>query len=659
MIGRSTARAGAVPAIAGLVGLLWLAAADAATSGARHDPAPRAILIDGRDLFLEVVVSKGDSAATLGRTYLEDPRLFPAVRGLQAQALPPPGGIIRIPYELLHPDWAVRVVRDLFPADRPGDGYWVHQVGAGRLTVTEESLWNLSLWFTGRGENFAAIADRNGLHDLAPRPGQPLIVPGDLLLPPFARLAGLPPSEAPLDDDFSSIVTQRAPAARPDTGETATPGERAPQAAAPEPAAPPASGATGNAGPQQPPGKPEGTLPPSSPAPVSAEGSDELSYGSDADGPYAIYRLKRGEAIYSAVVVRFTGRLDAADVNELAADIIRRSRIADVKDIAVGHPIKIALDHLLPEYLPPGDPRRVAWEKSEAGVARYTNPARSRDLEGVAVILDAGHGGRDRGAAHNGVWEHDYVYDILCRIKHLLEKETRARVLTTIRDREEGYAIRTKTKVRRSQAEVLLTDPPYPLQPGTMSVNLRWYLANSYHRALVEEGFDPLKIVFTSLHADARHPSLSGAMVYVPGEEYRRGRYGNGGARYAKYSEVRQAPFVSFSRPERERSEALSREFATSFIEALQGAEIPVYQHSPIRERIIRRGRSWVPAVLRCNIVPVEVLIEICNLSNNKDSQRLGKPSFRQKVAEAYVEALRNYYDGAEAPVTAGIAAGR
>jgi N-acetylmuramoyl-L-alanine amidase len=192
-----------------------------------------------------------------------------------------------------------------------------------------------------------------------------------------------------------------------------------------------------------------------------------------------------------------------------------------------------------------------------------------------------------------------------------------------------------------------------------MSVNLRWYLANSYHRALVKEGFDPLKVVFTSLHADARHPSLSGAMVYVPGEEYRRGRYGNGSARYAKYKEVRQAPFVKFSRSQREQSEALSREFAASFINALKGAKVPVYSQRPIRERIIRRGRSWVPAVLRCNIVPVEVLIEISNLSNKKDSRRLAKPSFRQKVAEAYVEALRNYYGGADAPVTAGLAGGR
>lgn len=645
MIKGGTLRAGALPAIAVLVGLLSFSAA------AVHEARP--VLLDGRDLFLRIVVAEGDSADSLARTFLEDPRLFPAVQGLVAGALPAPGKTVLIPYELLHPDWAVRALGELFPGDRAADGHWVHQVGAGRLTASEESLWNLALWFTGRGENFEAIADRNGLDDLVPRAGQPLIIPGDLLLPPFARLAGVPPAERRLDDDFSTIATRRSPARKPQAGEKKPVASPPVVMPVPEPEPEPDP----ELSPQ------EKSVPPPAPsappASIRAEGSDELTYGKDAAGPYAIYHLKRGEAIYSAVVVRFTGRLEADDVNELATEIIKRSRIRNAKNIAVGHPIRIPLDQLLPEYLPPEDPRRVAWEKSKEGVARYTNKARSRDLEGVAVILDAGHGGRDRGTAHNGIWEHDYVYDILCRIKYLLEKKTGARVLTTIRDRKEGYAIHTRTKVRRTQAEVLLTDPPYRLQPGTMSVNLRWYLANSYHRALVKEGFDPLKIVFTSLHADARHPSLSGAMVYVPGEEYRRGRYGNGSANYARYKEVRQAPFVKFSRSQREQSEALSREFATSFIDALRAAKVPVYSHRPIRERIIRRGRSWVPAVLRCNIVPVEVLIEISNLSNKKDSRRLAQPSFRQDVAEAYVEALRNYYGGVDAPVTANLAEDR
>ena len=42
------------------------------------------------------------------------------------------------------------------------------------------------------------------------------------------------------------------------------------------------------------------------------------STAEDAQGRYAIYRLQKGEALYSAVVVRFTGRVHAEDVNAKA-----------------------------------------------------------------------------------------------------------------------------------------------------------------------------------------------------------------------------------------------------------------------------------------------------------------------------------------------------
>jgi len=64
-----------------------------------------------------------------------------------------------------------------------------------------------------------------------------------------------------------------------------------------------------------------------------------------------------------------------------------------------------------------------------------------------------------------------------------------------------------------------------------------------------------------------------------------------------------------------------------------------------VRERIIRRRRSWVPAVLRGNAVPVKVLLEIANLSNRADSRLLAKPSYRQKVAQSYVDSLRSYFE--------------
>lgn len=651
--GRGRVRTGAILALLGAQILIRPAGAAATGSGrSPHDPTPatrldrppgdaserparlgpgeRAVLRSGRDLVLEVRVGGRDTYASLGQRYLTDLRSLDAVRSLNGEALPPPGGTIALPYEALNDDFKVKTLGDLFPADGPRGGAWVHRAGAGRLRTPEESLWHLALWLTGRGENFAVLADRNDLPDLTPRRGQEIVVPGDLLLPPFARLAGVTTAAAGAGRTGDGEAAGAGAGARDgDEGEeddfTEAPAE--PEASATEPSAP---------------------ISPAE-APM-AEGADQLAYGSDAEGRFALYRLKRGEALYSAVVVRYTGRVDAQDVNDLARRIAERSRIRDVTDIPIGFRIKIPLDELLPEYLPPDDARRQAWERSQAEVARYTNRARSLNLKDVAVILDAGHGGRDRGAAHNSVWEHEYVYDILCRIKARLERDTGARVLPTIKDRQEGYLIHESALLKRNQAEVLLTDPPFPLRDAVPSVNLRWYLSNSYYRRLLAEGHDPLKVVFTSLHADARHPALGGAMVYVPGEEYRRGRYGHGGAVYASRREVREQPYVSFTRAERERAEGLSRQFAAALLASFRSRGVSVHPYGPVRERIIRRGRSWVPAVLRCNEVPVEVLIEVSNLNNPADSRLLADPTYRQKVAESYVEALKRYYGEAPQP---------
>ncbi|HEU4402654.1 MAG TPA: N-acetylmuramoyl-L-alanine amidase [Candidatus Polarisedimenticolia bacterium] len=626
------ARARFMITLAVLCGLLALPSARAAsgTGRSQDDPKParrldppsppadaaalaageRVILRSGRDLMLEVRMRPQETYASLGQRYLVDLRELAKLRAQNGETPPRPGSPVVIPYESLSGDYKVKVIRDLFPRDGPRDGAWVHIYGSGRLVESRESLRQVALWLTGDAENARSLAERNGLTESEPDPGREILVPGDLLLPPFGRLAGVKTLE-PLpgggqeeaEDDFSE--------AAPDSESEAEP---------------PA---------------PEGTAE----VPM-AEGADRLSYGHDREGPCAFYRLKRGEALYSAVVMRYTGRIDAQDVNELALRLARRSGVKDVTDIPIGFKITIPLEELLPEYLPRDDPRRQAWERSQAEVSRYTNEARSRNLKGIAVILDAGHGGRDQGAAHNGLWEHDYVYDILCRIKARLETGTGARVLATIKDLKEGYAIHETSRLTRSRAEVLLTDPPFALQQAVASVNLRWYLSNAYLRRLETEGQDPLKVVFTSLHADARHPSLGGAMVYVPGEGYRRGRYGHGGPVYVKHREVREEPYVSFTRAERERSEGLSRQFAAALVTSFRHHGVAVHPYGPIRERIIRRGRSWVPAVLRCNEVPVEVLVEVSNLSNPADSRLLADPAYRQKVAEAYVDALQAYYGG-------------
>lgn len=390
---------------------------------------------------------------------------------------------------------------------------------------------------------------------------------------------------------------------------------------------------------------PGGLLLPVFAAALPVETGSQLAYQSDASGEYAVYRLKAGEALYSSVVVRFTGRTYAEDVNALAAEIAKLNAIPDVTDIATGHPIRIPYDVLLPEYLPAGHPRRVEYEQALSESALYSNPIRSAHLDGITVILDAGHGGADPGAMKGEVWESVYVYDVMLRVKHLLETTTSAQVVPTTRDGGD-WRIVDRDKLPISRGHAVLTKPPYPITEAATGVHFRWYLANSAFATAVESHGDAEKVVFLSFHAESLHPTIRGAMVYVPAAALRKGEYGKSAAIYQAREEVRQRPTVSFAWKERVMSEGLSRELAERLVRAFRKNGLGVHPEKPVRDKIIRSRRShpYVPAVIRYNAVPAKVLLEICNLNNEADRRQLQTREFRQKVAEAVVAALLDYY---------------
>ncbi len=391
-------------------------------------------------------------------------------------------------------------------------------------------------------------------------------------------------------------------------------------------------------------------LPPGSPY--------HLEYGTDAEGSFALYRLQPGEALYSSVVVRFTGRLFAEDVNGLAAEIARRSAIPDVTDIPVGYPVKIPLETLLPEFLPADHPSRRAWEADLAASSQFRNTVHATRLQGVTVVLDAGHGGRDVGASAHGVWESLYVYDIMLRVRQLLENTTAARVFTTTRDGSR-YSVPDRDQLSYSRGHLVLTDPPYAIEDSAVGVNLRWYLANSILRRAMREGGASENVVFLSIHADSLHPSLRGAMAYIPGARYRGGNYGLSEAVYASRREVSEQPRVSFSSRELTQSEGLSRELAGHLIDAFLAARLPVHADRPVRDKIVRYRKPWVPAVLRYNQIPAGVLLEVCNLVNDEDRRLLLTRSYRQRVAVVIVEGILAYYgDEEEVPAQLASTAG-
>lgn len=563
----------------------------------------------GRDLVLLVQARSGDTLASLGRRFLDrNVSLSELQAANPGRSVPRNGSWYRVPFATLSPEWKSRALRAAFPQDGPSESGWMHRPSASPLDTHGEGAWQAAVWFTGSGDNFNAILRANGLSDPLFGRGREIVIPADLLLPSVRKLweqsvwkDTVGPSGGDGSESGAGSLDDRAADALAD---------------------------------------PMGSK-------DAARTASALAFSKDDEGAYAAYRLKAGEALYSSVVVRFTGRVDPDEVAEAAEAIAKRSGIRDMTRIPAGFEILIPRSMVLPEFLPSGDPSRQAVEAVRKEAAKVRNPVRSRNLEGIHVILDAGHGGVDPGAIIGGVAEHEYVYDVMCRVKRILERETSAIVHPLIEDPSSGFTPRQDRALRVSGRETILTSPEHvngAPSETTLGVNLRWYLANSILRRMVKSGIDSTRVVFASFHADVLHPSLRGAMVYVPGERYRRGRYGCHDAECARYAEVREAPSVRFSKSDRVVSEGLSRQFAGRLVNAFTRRGIRVHPYQPVRDRIIRRGRAWLPAVLRGNVIPVKVLVEVANLNNASDRSLMKSAAFRESVARAFTDALLGYY---------------
>ena len=141
-------------------------------------------------------------------------------------------------------------------------------------------------------------------------------------------------------------------------------------------------------------------------------------------------------------------------------------------------------------------------------------------------------------------------------------------------------------------------------------------------------------------------------MVYVPGRQFRKGTHGESGEEYLRFREVREAPTVRFPRRDLVRSEAVSRRLAADLVEAFRREDLPVQPYHPVRDRVIRGRRTWLPAVLRGNAVPAKILVEMVNLSNPQDATLLGSARERERLARAMATALAVYFGDAQSGST-------
>lgn len=492
---------------------------------------------------------------------------------------------VAIPFAQLNPKTQRSALEALFPEDYVDKAGWWHVAPAGGEASTDV-LWALTEWLTGVGTNYKKVlADARNRGVSMPLP------PGRRILIPSALLK--------------------------EVMQTPTPAR---------------------------------LVPADMTAPAAANG--ELEYSSDAEGAYAVYRLKKGEALYSAVVVRFTDFGENEEIRRACDVVQRRSGIRDVRRMCAGQRVLIPLEMLSDRYQPVGSEERAAYEAVQQEAQRLqADRVRTKDLDGVVVILDAGHGGRDHGAPIEklALYEDEINYDIMCRIKTILERETRAKVYATSVDQSEQYVPVDKKRFVHDRDEELLTTPPYENDDATISANLRWYLANSMYRKERDAGVDERKIVFTSIHCDALfNETLRGAMIYVPGAKYRSDIEKPSNPIYNRFQEAREQRASATDAASRRRDEALSRNFAEEVLAALRANHPPIKVHSagdPIRNVIRQKGgKAYVPAVLRNALAPTKILVECANLTNPEDQKNVADPAWRQWFAEAFVAALRKHF---------------
>jgi len=565
----------------------------------RRGLAPALLALPGAgDGWATLAVRLTGSAANRAALTAANPGLRQPLRGTR----------VRVPWSLMLGDDRVRVARALFPGDRRVDGGWEHVVRAP-WGGEGESWWELAEWFGGDGARYPLLRDANPVLGLFPPAGARILIP-----------------ETFLRREFRVVPSQGAPSTPPPARPEGTVAPVLPATVIASPA--PTSPAPAQTPMAPPPRELSADVP-------TAHASVLLEYGHDE----AVYRLRPGEALYSAVVVRFTGQLHAADVNATALELAKRSAIADVTSIPIGYPVRIAYDLLLPEYLPAGHPRQREWEKDREELAAIRRVIRAANLDGIHVILDAGHGGADSGATADGAWEATYVYDVMARVREVLRRETKATVWTTVLDPRAPGAPPDIDVLGRSRAQRLLVDPAYDLSDSGTAVHLRWILANHVLDRLVAQKVDRERVVFVSIHADSLHPAVRGMMVYVPSRRLRPSRLSLPKGLPA-VREVREFSGGRLSPAFRARAEALSTQLGEAIVKAAARSGLPVHPYEPVRSSVLRGRSRWVPAVLRYSRVPSAVLVEVCNLNNEEDREQLLTWKRREKLAHAIVAGL-------------------
>jgi N-acetylmuramoyl-L-alanine amidase len=223
--------------------------------------------------------------------------------------------------------------------------------------------------------------------------------------------------------------------------------------------------------------------------------------------------------------------------------------------------------------------------------------ARQLGLGVSRIVIDPGHGGHDPGAQAFNLTEANLVLDIALRLEALLQKEPGFEVVMTRR-----------------------TDVFVPLEERTVIAN--------------RDGAD----LFLSIHANAsRNKRATGIETYYlnfasnPEAEQVAARENSASGRTMhNLSDIVQAIALNNKLDE---SKDLARFVQDSMVKRLR----------PQYKSLRNLGVKQAPFVVLVGAQMPSVLAEVSFITNRTEAQMLGKPAYRQRLAQALFDAITRY----------------
>lgn len=357
--------------------------------------------------------------------------------------------------------------------------------------------------------------------------------------------------------------------------------------------------------------------------------------------PYAWYKIKKGESLYSSVVIRFTGRTLAEDVNEMAKQLLKLNNIDDERFIMAGSEIKIPLEWISEEYIRKKIAEPLEKEPEEEVVKKPVKKG-----EAIHVIIDPGHGGVDPGATFGSIakgdriYEDETVYDIGLRLAKIL-KSSNFKIYITLVDPDQEKPIVTLAQKKDSDERVNV-NPAYLIRSANVGINMRIFLINNIYNRLLKEKVPKENIILLSLHADALHKSLRGVSVYFPDARLRSHNFKLRHSIYRRRNEY--AREIRFTGGENKFAAKASSAFGHNIVQTFKKSGLKAHTSFPVRGYYYRKGKRTLPGILRYSKIPASVLVEVGNLGNDEDRALFGNADFRQKVATALAESIQSHY---------------